>query len=114
MHYPITNYDLVIGIFFIYAHCFLPLGRTLAITLADNFLLRTSALAYTVEIALEEGVIEIKNKIIQDSTHTNAMYQHISPREELIKQAKELRKSIYKIDETMHEKCLKKERALAL
>lgn len=71
-------------------------------------------MAYTVEIALEEGVIEIKNKIIQDSTHTNAMYQHISPREELIKQAKELRKSIYKIDETMHEKCLKKERALAL
>ena len=61
-------------------------------------------IAKTVEIALEEGVIEVKNKIIQDSTHTNAMYQHISPREELIKQAKELRKSIYKIDETMHEK----------
>lgn len=62
----------------------------------------------TVEIALEEGVIEVKNKIIQDSTHTNAMYQHISPREELIKQAKELRKSIYKIDETMHDKMPKK------
>ena len=62
----------------------------------------------TVEIALEEGIIEVKNKIIQDSTHTNAMYQHISPREELIKQAKELRKSIYKIDETMHNKMPKK------
>lgn len=65
-------------------------------------------IAKTVEIALEEGVIEVKNKIIQDSTHTNAIYQHISPREELIRQAKGLRKLIYKIDETMHEKCLKK------
>ena len=65
-------------------------------------------IAKTVEIALEEGIIEVKNKIIEDSTHTNAMYQHISPREELIKQAKELRKSIYKIDETMHDKMPKK------
>lgn len=65
-------------------------------------------IAKTVEIALKEGVIEVKNKIIQDSTHTNAMYQHISPREELIKQANELRKSIYKIDETMHDKMPKK------
>ena len=62
----------------------------------------------TVEIALSEGLIEVKNKIIQDSTHTNAMYQHISPREELIRQAKELRKSVYKIDETMHDKMPKK------
>ena len=68
----------------------------------------------TVEIALEEGVIEVKNKIIQDSTHTNAMYQHISPREELIKQAKELRKSIYKIDETMHDKMPKKRESTGL
>lgn len=65
-------------------------------------------IAKTVEIALKEGVIEVKNKIIQDSTHTNAMYQHISAREELIKQAKELRKSVYKIDETMHDKMPKK------
>ena len=36
------------------------------------------------------------------------MYQHISPREELIRQAKELRKSIYKIDESMHDKMPKK------
>ena len=62
----------------------------------------------TVEIALSEGLIEVKNKIIQDSTHTNAMYQHISPREELIRQAKELRKSVYKIDETMHDKMPRK------
>ena len=65
-------------------------------------------IAKTVEIALSEGLIEVKNKIIQDSTHTNAMYQHISPREELIRQAKELRKSVYKIDETMHNKMPKK------
>lgn len=42
----------------------------------------------TVEIALEKGLIEVKSKIIVDSTHTNAMFQHISPREELIRQAK--------------------------
>ena len=71
-------------------------------------------IAKTVEIALEEGVIEVKNKIIQDSTHTNAMYQHISPREELIKQAKELRKAVYKIDETMHDKMPKKRESTGL
>ena len=71
-------------------------------------------IAKTVEIALKEGVIEVKNKIIQDSTHTNAMYQHISPREELIKQAKELRKSIYKIDETMHNKMPQKRESTGL
>ena len=71
-------------------------------------------IAKTVEIALSEGIIEVKNKIIQDSTHTNAMYQHISPREELIKQAKELRKSIYKIDETMHDKMPKKRESTGL
>ena len=65
----------------------------------------------TVEIALEKGLIETKNKIIVDSTHTNAMFQHISPREELIRQAKELRKSIYKIDESMHDKMPKKKDA---
>ena len=65
----------------------------------------------TVEIALEKGLIEVKNKIIVDSTHTNAMFHHISPREELIKQAKELRNSIYKIYESMHDKMPKKREA---
>ena len=65
----------------------------------------------TVEIALEKGLIKVKNKIIVDSTHTNAMYSHISPREELIRQAKKLRKSVYKIDESMHEKMPKKREA---
>ena len=68
----------------------------------------------TVEIALEKGLIEVKNKIIVDSTHTNAMFHHISPREELIRQAKELRKSVYKIDEGMHDKMPKKKEASGL
>lgn len=71
-------------------------------------------IAKTVEIAIKEGIITSKNKLIQDSTHTNAMYQHISPREELIKQAKELRKSVYKIDETMHDKMPKKKESTGL
>lgn len=79
-----------------------------AINLMDKLISKT------VEIALEQGIIEVKNKIIQDSTHTNARFQHISPREELIRQAKELRKSIYKIDETMHEKMPKKKEASGL
>lgn len=68
----------------------------------------------TVDIALEKGLIEVKNKIIVDSTHTNAMFHHISPREELIRQAKQLRKSIYKIDETMHSKMPKKRESTGL
>ena len=68
----------------------------------------------TVEIAIEKGLIEVKNKLIVDSTHTNAMFHHISPREELIRQAKELRKSIYKIDESMHDKMPKKKESTGL
>ena len=68
----------------------------------------------TVEIALEKGLIEVKNKIIVDSTHTNAMFHYISPREELIRQAKKLRKSIYRIDESMHDKMPKKRKATEL
>lgn len=65
----------------------------------------------TVELAIEKGLIESKNKLIVDSTHTNAMFSHISPREELIRQAKELRKSVYKIDDSMHDKMPKKREA---
>lgn len=68
----------------------------------------------TVQLAIEKGLIEVKNKIIVDSTHTNAMYSHISPREELIRQAKNLRKAVYKIDETMHEKMPKKRESTGL
>ncbi len=77
-------------------------GKETSTSLMDKLI------AKTVEIALVEAGIELKNKIIQDSIHTNAMFQHIFPREELIKQAKELRKSVYKIDETMHDKMPKK------
>lgn len=68
----------------------------------------------TVQLALEKGLIEVKNKIIVDSTHTNAMYSHISPREELIRQAKNLRKAVYKIDGTMHDKMPKKRESTGL
>ena len=68
----------------------------------------------TVELALEKGLIEVKNKIIVDSTHTNAMFSHISPRVELIRQAINLRKSVYKIDETMHDKMPKKRESTGL
>ena len=68
----------------------------------------------TVQLALGKGLIEVQNKIIVDSTHTNAMFSHISPREELIRQAKNLRKSVYKIDESMHEKMPKKREASGL
>ena len=68
----------------------------------------------TVELALEKGLIEVKNKIILDSTHTNAMFSHISPREELIRQAKNLRKAVYKIDESMHDKMPKKRESTGL
>lgn len=40
----------------------------------------------TVDIALKAGVMEAKVNLILDSTHTNAMYQHTSPREELKKE----------------------------
>lgn len=68
----------------------------------------------TVELAIKKGLIEVKNKLVVDSTHTLAMFSHISPREELIRQAKNLRKSIYKIDEEMHSKMPKKRESSGL
>lgn len=68
----------------------------------------------TVELALERGIIEVKNKIIVDATHTNARFSHISPREALIKQARNLRRSIYQIDESMHKKMPKKRESTGL
>ena len=70
--------------------------------------LMDTLISKTVELAIEKGLIIAKTKIIVDSTHTLAMFSHISPREELIRQAKNLRKSTYKIDETMHDKMPKK------
>ena len=51
----------------------------------------------TVQLALEKELIAVKNKLIQDSTHSNARFQHVSPRDELIKRAKELRKAVYAV-----------------
>lgn len=68
----------------------------------------------TVELALENGVISAKNKLIMDSTHSNSLYSHISPREMLIRQAKSLRKLVYNTDETMKEKMPKKREASGL
>ena len=48
----------------------------------------------TVEIAIDKGILKIKNVVIQDSTHSNAMFQHISPRETLINRVKIVRKLI--------------------
>ena len=68
----------------------------------------------TVEIGKKKGIIHDHEKIIVDSTHTNALYQHISPREELIRRAKELRKSAYAADETMKDRMPKKRESSGL
>lgn len=68
----------------------------------------------TVEIGKAKGIIHDHEKIIVDSTHTNALYQHISPREELIRRAKELRKSVYAIDPEMHRRMPKKRESTGL
>lgn len=57
----------------------------------------------TVEIALEKGIITSKS-IIVDATHTKARYNQKSPKEFLQEKSKNLRKAIYKIDESMKEK----------
>src|SRR5699024_12484491 len=54
----------------------------------------------TVEIAIEKEVIKC-NSIIVDATHTKARYNQKSPKEILEDRSKKLRKSVYKIDESM-------------
>lgn len=61
-------------------------------------------IAKTVEIALEKGVIASKNKLIVDATHTTARFQPVSIREELLNRCRDLRKSVYAHDQTMHDK----------
>lgn len=68
----------------------------------------------TVEIAISKGIIKIKNVVIQDSTHSNAMFQHISPREALINQAKIVRKKVYKINEELKDEMPKKRETTGL
>lgn len=57
----------------------------------------------TVEIAIENELIKCKTLIV-DSTHTKARYNQKTPREILVDRSKNLRKSVYKIDEKMKSK----------
>ncbi len=57
----------------------------------------------TVEIALEKELIKSKT-IIVDATHTKARYNQKSPKEYLMEKSKNVRKAVYKIDESMKEK----------
>ncbi|MEK4229514.1 IS1182 family transposase [Solibacillus sp. FSL H8-0538] len=57
----------------------------------------------TVEIALEKKLIK-SNTIIVDATHTKARYNQKSPKEFLQEKSKNVRKAIYKIDESMKNK----------
>lgn len=56
----------------------------------------------TVQIALEKGIIKSKS-IIVDATHTKSRYNQKTPRQALQEQSKKLRRSVYKVDETMKE-----------
>lgn len=57
----------------------------------------------TVEIAIEQGVIQSKS-IIVDATHTKARYNQKSPREILQDRSRKLRKAVYKVDESLKAK----------
>lgn len=57
----------------------------------------------TVEIAIEKGIIKSRI-IIVDATHTKARYNQKTPREVLMNRSKNLRKAIYKVNETMKER----------
>ncbi|WP_418909861.1 IS1182 family transposase, partial [Bacillus pinisoli] len=57
----------------------------------------------TVEIAIEKDIIKSKS-IIVDATHTKARYNQMKPKEILMERSKNLRKSIYKINESMKDK----------
>ena len=57
----------------------------------------------TVEIALEKGIIKQKATIIVDATHTKSHYNQKSQEQVLKELSKQLRKSIYEIDESVKE-----------
>ncbi len=61
----------------------------------------------TVEIAIQNG-INLTNRIIADSTHTNSRYHNKSPREILIEESKKLRQSVYKVNASYKNKMPKK------
>ena len=55
----------------------------------------------TVALSIEKGIIKSENSIIVDSTHTTSKYIQKSPIEILRELTKQLRKSIYAIDESI-------------
>ena len=57
----------------------------------------------TVEIAIDKGIVKSK-AIIVDATHTKARYNQKSPREILQDRSRKLRKTIYKVDESLKTK----------
>lgn len=57
----------------------------------------------TVEIAIEKEIINSKS-IIVDATHTKARYNQMTPQQVLMERSKNLRKSIYKVNESMKDK----------
>ncbi|EDL63028.1 transposase [Bacillus sp. SG-1] len=57
----------------------------------------------TVEIAIEKEIIKSKS-IIVDATHTKARYNQMKPKEILMERSKNLRKSIYKVNDGMKDK----------
>jgi len=56
----------------------------------------------SIQIAKRHKLID-SSRIIIDSTHTNARYNQMSPREALIEESKELRKTVYSFNEAYHD-----------
>jgi len=67
----------------------------------------------TVMLAKEKGLLKSKT-IIVDATHTNARYDHKSPRQILQELNKNLRKHVYKIDESYKGKLPQKPHGIKL
>ena len=57
----------------------------------------------TVQIALDKKIIKSKS-IIVDATHTKSRYNQKTLRQTLQEQSKNLRRTVYEVDETMKEK----------
>ena len=89
------------------------LSKFRRLRLADTSLLDV-LIQKTVDLAKTENIISMKTRLIMDSTHTNAMFQHVSPREELINRGKALRKAVYEVDDTMKEQMPRKREATGL
>lgn len=83
------------------------LSKFRKLRLVDSNILE-AMIRLTVEKAVEAGIVGKHINIIVDSTHTNSMFKHRSPREELIERSKELRKAVYSVNEELKDKMPKK------